>query len=199
MSFGQNIDVRSKKALKNAFFLHTSQNTPPTDTRMIKIAPFFERLVQTNQPQGGQLNRNADSRIWFIFFCHSLITLKRVVILGYFQGILRSYKLGECLYGAKLPVLCFGVLMGTIQSLRINFLSDLRFFSQEWSLFTSLGQFRHLLTKVVTRGGPQEPPHGHPTSLICLQRTIPQRSPIRTKNANFETPQCLCMTFFNIS
>ena len=84
MIFGQNINVRSKKALKNAFFCITAKIHPPRTPRMIKILPFFDWLVGNNLAWAGQQKTYADLRIWFIFFLAFRITLKEVVKLAHF-------------------------------------------------------------------------------------------------------------------
>ena len=84
MIFGQNMYVRSKKALKNVFFLYNSQNTPPRTPRMIKILLFLDWLVGNNLAWASQQKTYADLRIWFIFFPVFRITLKEVVKLAHF-------------------------------------------------------------------------------------------------------------------
>ena len=80
---------------------------------------------------------------------------------GQYYAILRSYNPTKSSYRAIYLRICFGVGIGTEQSLHIGLLSDLRFFSYEWSFFTLFGQlgvrWAHFMAHVLLVGVPKRP------------------------------------------
>ena len=80
-----------------------------------------------------------------IFFLQVVVFLSFGAYTGLYQGILRYYTPTEPSCETKILVICFGVGTGTKQSLGVEVLNNLQFFSRTWSFLVIWGPYGAML------------------------------------------------------